>query len=686
MTQFGFVISLMLIASIPSVPLLVASKLVHAPLHLRQLNLAERDLSVAPTTTNVPCTGTTCDSATDHPFQPCAEANGTELAGTNSLWTMFCDTDFFGQDIYPFLLAKSFENCLKYCEAYNDAHGEGKCVGFVHAPGRSNLENDCYLKNSLKNVTYPATLHLIGASLLPTTTTSTIMFPIPPSASPPAATTTTTGSIVTLPQISAEATNPTSSDEGPTGQGSVVQGRVPSVTNSTYLGTSVDEVASEYVRHAPARPQQLAGNMLEVGININLITDYPLASDTGTWTGDDSSTYELAEMTVTPRLSRDGGRGGNINGTNVFVFCDTSTYGKDRDPMLGYLNGFVSSSVAVDESMNALNGKSLNLNNSLGQWQDDVGRMRGWVPMTIGEEAFNTAISGQGYRYAVWPNSSPISLNNTHALIYAPLVYLEVDMQDQSSPRYTSLGNTLLLISIDPIYGPHADRLENQFFKQDEVNWGSLGGIRAWSSKDQDSLDGDIYVFGQADGGILLGKVAAQKYDDRDQYTYWNGESWTEEMPPATSISNAFLVDQPVMNMDLIYSPAHKTFVMIYLTPLADNTFYYRYLMGRNNATLTITPPWEQGGDGNYVENLINEAWSEQQVLFTIPAPERGYAYAGGMHAGYFGTDDITNGGTKMLCTWTEHTKVDPEKPDSGYAHKSQIIELGWLDAWNATE
>jgi len=596
------------------------------------------------------------------------------------MWTMLCDTDFFAQDLYPFLLAKSFENCLNYCEAYNKEHGEGRCAGFVFAPERSNLDDDCYLKSSLDNAIYPATLHLLGAALLSNTVTSAVVSPLPPVTQVSTATTSTTESVVTPPRLPTQSADPDPSDENTPEQGSVVPGRLPTITKSTYLGTSVDEVASEYVSHAPAKPQQLSGAMLEAGINVDLITGYPLAPDTGTWTSDDSSTYHLATMAVTPRLARDGGRGGNINGTNVFIFCDTSTYGKDKDPILGYSNGFVSSSVAVDETMNALAGRPLNLTNSLGQWQDDVGRMRGWVPMTTGEEAFNIAISGQGYRYAVWPNSSPVPLNSTHAIIYAPLVYLEVDMQDQSSPRYTSLGNTLLLVSIDPVYGPHADRLHNQFFTQNDINWGSLGGIRAWHSNGQDNLNGDIYVFGQVDNGILLGKVAAQNYDDRDQYVYWNGRSWSNEMPPATSSSNAFIIDQPIMNMDLIYSPAHKTFIMIYLTPEADNTFYYRYLVGKDNSTLSILPPYEEGGDEHYVENLFKNTWSDQQVLFTIPAPERGYAYAGGMHGGYFGTDDIANGGTKMLCTWTEHTKVDPDKPDSGYAHKSQIVELGWLD------
>lgn len=661
----------MLIASIPLLCLAANTNLVHGHLHRKNFDIAARDTLIAPTTT-ISCPGNICAAATPTSRLPCGDVSGTQFAGNNSIWTMLCDTDFFAQNIYPFILTKTFEECMQYCEDYNDAHGKGKCAGFVFAPDRIHLDNSCYLKSSLNDAVSPATIHLIAGVLHPTTATSTIVSPIPAFTSastivapPPEST------IITPPKIGSQAS----------GSGEdVKRGTRPTITNSTYLGTSVDETASQYVSHAPAKPQHLSADMLEANININLITDFPLAADTGSWTSSDSIGYTVSEMTVMPRLSRDGGRGGNINGTNIFIFCDTSTYGEDKDAVLGYLNGFVSSSVAVDQNMNALSGKPLSLVNTLGQWQDDVGRMRGWVPMTDGEEAFNIAISGQGYRYAVWPNASPIPLNQSHSIMYASLVYLEVDMQDQSSPRYTSLGNTLLLVSIDPVYGPHAQRLHNQFFEQGEVNWGSLGGIRAWTSQGQNDLDGFVYVFGQAEGGVMLGRVAAKEFDDRSKYSYWDGHSWSGQMPPPNSTSDAFIIEQPVMNMDLIYSPAHKTFIIIYLTPQADNTFYCRYLIGKDNNTLNIVPPHEAGDDNKYVEEILNNAWSDEEVLFTISAPDRGYAYAGGLHAGYFGNDDIVNGGTKMLCTWTEHTKVDPYKPESGYAHKSQIVEFGFTD------
>lgn len=665
-----FVVSLMLTASVPFFCQAAVSRVGKGNLQRRDTGAIDDAAVFGPTTIVSPCSGTDCAAAEVVHQLPCDEVNGTIFAGNDTLWTMLCDTDFFEQDIFPFVLTKTFEECMQYCQNYNAVHGAGKCAGYVFAPDRVNFTNSCYLKSSVNRVVYPSTIHLIAGVLRQTIATSTLVLPIPSitSASWTPGAQSASATIVTPPQIDSQQPNSQESTES--------RSR-PTVTNSTYIGTSVDEVASQYVSHSPARPEQLAADMLLPEVNVGLIDHYPLASDTGSWTENDAGSLPISNMVVVPRISRDGGRGGNVNGTNIFIFCDTSTYGEVNNPIFGYLNGFVSSSIAVDENMNGLNGKVLSLVNSLGQWQDDVGRMRGWVPMTTGEEAFNIAISGRGYRYAVWPNASPIPLNRTHSIMHAPLVFLQVNMEDQSSHSYTSLGNTLLLISVDPVFGPHADRVQNQFFGQNEVGWGSLGGIRAWSSSGQDSSDGSIYVFGQAEGSVLVGKVVAQDYANKSSYEYWNGNSWTKDMPPPDSASDAFMIDQPVMNMDLIYSPAHQTFIMIYLTPQADNTFYYRYLINNDNTTANIIPPYEAGGDDDYVEQILSKTWSDQNVLFTVPPPERGYIYAGGLHAGYFGDDDITNGGMKMLCTWTEHTAIDPNVPQSGYAHKSQIVELG---------
>ena len=119
------------------------------------------------------------------------------------------------------------------------------------------------------------------------------------------------------------------------------------------------------------------------------------------------------------------------------------------------------------------------------------------------------------------------------------------------------------------------------------------------------------------------------------------------------------------MDVDLIYSPRHLTFIMIYMNNYADNTFYYRYLLSPN----AILPPYAKGGDPNvdYAESIVKFDWSEEQVLYKTPAPQAKYSYAGGVHAGYFGDLDITTGGWKVLLSWTAPTGGDPSSLQSEY-------------------
>lgn len=129
------------------------------------------------------------------------------------------------------------------------------------------------------------------------------------------------------------------------------------------------------------------------------------------------------------------------------------------------------------------------------------------------------------------------------------------------------------------------------------------------------------------------------------------------------------------MDVDVFYSPRHLTFLIVYMTIYADSTIYYRYLV----ADQGILPPFAPGGDGSsdYVENILKYKWSSEQIMYKANLGlSGGYTYAGGVHQGYFGVDDITNGGSKMLLSWTAPTGQDPASINSEY----QIItaEVDW--------
>lgn len=143
-------------------------------------------------------------------------------------------------------------------------------------------------------------------------------------------------------------------------------------------------------------------------------------------------------------------------------------------------------------------------------------------------------------------------------------------------------------------------------------------------------------------------------------------------LPPS---STAYFITGAMMDIDIFYSPRHLTFIIVYLSIYADSTFYYRYL----EADQGILPPFAPGADkhSDYVENILKYSWSEQKVLYKAsPGLSGKYVYSGGVHQGYYGANDIINGGSKMLISWTAPTGRDPSSWDSEY----QIItaEIDW--------
>lgn len=129
------------------------------------------------------------------------------------------------------------------------------------------------------------------------------------------------------------------------------------------------------------------------------------------------------------------------------------------------------------------------------------------------------------------------------------------------------------------------------------------------------------------------------------------------------------------MNVDIFYSPRHLTFIAVFLTTYADNTFYYRYL----EADRSIIPPYAPGGNvaDDFVANMLKFKWSDEVLLYKAPPGLAGhYIYSGGVHQGYYGSDDITNGGSKMLLSWTAPTGLNPAAFTSEY--ETVTAEVEW--------
>ncbi len=214
-------------------------------------------------------------------------------------------------------------------------------------------------------------------------------------------------------------------------------------------------------------------------------------------------------------MSRDGGRGGYLGGQHLFVFDDTGSYSTTTPTSNGNFLGFVCSSVAIDVGMNGLFGQPLNLQDGIGEWSDATGRQRGFVPLTEAEQAYNQVLQGNGQRYAVWPESSIIPLDANSGVIFAPIVYDNVNRATNVAV-FTYAGATLLTITAGGRGGPVAERTVPRVFDANEIEWGCSGGIRSWGPSGIGGNDGSVYFFGVISGGILAGRTSPEQIGNRN--------------------------------------------------------------------------------------------------------------------------------------------------------------------------
>jgi len=413
----------------------------------------------------------------------CPSSNGTTFTSDAGVsYQTICNINIPAQDL-PFQSVDNFTACVAACDSINTQAGQNRCLAAIFTPNRVNEADDCYLKYATNQAT-TVTTPVEGAILVPN------------SNNPAAAVMSTS---------SGSAINYASGN-------SVIK---PSIAYSQLHGPTQNHPTSQYIHYVAPRDLTLATNLLTVGIEGDLSIDYPISMDTGYLLLNTTTEPLLSPLTDTPHLSRDGGKGGFLDGTHMFIFCDTGSYSTTTDNTNGNFLGFVSSSVATDTGMNALYGNAINLEDGIGGWSDNVGRMRGFSPLTQGEQSYNIVMQGNGQRYAIWPESSIIPLNSQSALLYAPIVYDNVDPTTRAAV-FTYTGATLLTLSAGNQAGPVATRTVDRLFEETEVEWGCVGGIRSWGPSGIGGNDGSLYIFGNVRGGILLAKTTPDSVADRN--------------------------------------------------------------------------------------------------------------------------------------------------------------------------
>ena len=445
----------------------------------------------------------TISAAETEPTAICPEGNGTSYQSSSGIaYQIVCNINFDGND-YAFQKVGDFEECLMRCDTFNYVNHGVQCIAALFVPSRLNYDDNCYLKSSISNPS-PSTGAILGAIRLSV---------IKGYADSPGDTTT-----APEPEPSTEPEQPSSP---PTGSGpgvtyakgdSVI---VPKITGSKLHGPTKNVPTKQYIEYKPPKGITLAKNLLTTGVNGDLTVNYKISAQTGVLALNSETESMLAPLSGPPHMSRDGGQGGYINGHHLFIFCDTGSYTAASASNNGKFLGFVSSSVAVDVGMNALRGEALTLEDGIGQWSDDSGRMRGFVPMTEGEQAYNQAKQGGGQRYAIWPDGPIIPLDASSGIMYAPIIYDNVN-KDTKEATFTYTGATLLKITVDNKAGPQAQRVVNKIFDEGDIEWGCGGGIRAWGPSGVGGSDGKVYIFGNLPGGSLLGRTSPQDVANRD--------------------------------------------------------------------------------------------------------------------------------------------------------------------------
>jgi hypothetical protein len=410
---------------------------------------------------------------------------------------------------------------------------------------------------------------------------------------------------------------------------------VPAVANTKEIPSSIYKPTKKFLSKTYSASPPLPKRLLTAKPGSVVTTHYPISPAFGVQKVAD---HTLSKLTTVPRISRDGGRGGYLNGQHIFVFCDTGTFtpGKGDIP-----TSFRSSSVAVDVGRKAIAGTAAVLRDPVGQWESEVGSQRGFIPLTKGEDAYNLAMAKKNVGYHIWAGSSLTPYNCSTAIMFPAIVFVT------GQPSFEHVGNTLTYVSNDEASGPIATRKVKLMFKKSQVAWGSFGAIRSWGADGIGGNAGKLYLIGNTDSGLAVARVDSLKVETQAAYRYWDGSMWARDMPSATTAHT--IMDGSFSSGDIFYSPHHRTYLFVYMNGYADSTFYFRYLV----APTAIVP--EEGVD--MADAIVKYPWSSQQTLLKVPEGKSGqYAYAGGVQLGYFGVHDITNGGKKMLLSWSSPT------------------------------
>jgi len=252
-----------------------------------------------------------------------------------------------------------------------------------------------------------------------------------------------------------------------------------------------------------------------------------------------------------PNIYRDGGGGGKINGDNIMMFSDGlyTSSGYPADDMSNVL-GFTSNSIACSNC----DGQGLTSLQDFGT--TDTGPKQ-QVPFIDGENPTDTA---------VWPNQNIASLCGGTCGVSFPQV---IDRNAFKAGQDGLLYNTGVKIGLTG-FGPAVERPQKALFNRGEPLFGTFATMVG--------VDGYLYMFATItktsaqSNGLKMARVPVDLWADRSQYQYWDGSTWSMQMPayadPSANIlmysQNGFGTEYGPGTGDIWYSPPHGLYVMVF--------------------------------------------------------------------------------------------------------------------------
>ncbi|KAI9826318.1 MAG: hypothetical protein M1832_000235 [Thelocarpon impressellum] len=413
-------------------------------------------------------------------------------------------------------------------------------------------------------------------------------------------------------------------------------------------------------------------------------------------------------------VSRDGGHSVLLDGRIIWLYDDTQCMSPS-----GKLLSFVSNSAAYASGMHL----SCTTVEDFGVERvsyDKQGKAEtailgdqavgdgGWIPFAKEEIEFNAekkgseriAICESGVDLAkplltlslafAGPGTSPTPLNTSHALLYAPLVYVDGKPEDPAQ-MYVARGMTLVSITA-PAAGPSASRISELIFPDDQIQFGGFASVLGSASLDSaDSRpedDRDMYVLGVATAGLQLARVPLSKIGRSKEYAYYVPKTSTfSPVPPDPNLaeSDEVYMAGTFTSGNIFFSPYFSTYILTYFNKMVDSTFYIRFL--------DLMKPFEEdagrwvrgGKDGRGIgaedaEALVRYAWSEEQVLYRSAPGKGGFNYAGASHPEYFNrryypdSPQFHGSGQKRAKEWYGASEVEESKAGGDGRH----LMLSW--------